>query len=178
MESSKSDRIGRGKQLEAFERAATGGYHIGHLPIYVQEIEGWTFRRCRCGFTLALTGTGVILWLKMTKPATEISDFKSLLRALNSNCWVHPRPEPRKDASTPVQAIAEPTEPLVSKSAVSTPPRQESSNTQHESKPPSKELAAGMPEVEKKLPAIKQRRTYVPESTTRKTRERQKPFGR
>jgi hypothetical protein len=178
MESSKSDRIGRRRELEAFERASTGGYHIGHLPIYVQEIEGWTFRRCRCGFTLALTGTSAILWLKMTKPATEINNFRSLLRALNSNCWVHPRPEPPKDAITPVQAIAETTEALASKSAVSSPPRQESSNTQHESKPPSKELAAGMPGVEKKLPPVKQRRTYVPETTTRRTRERQKPFGR
>ena len=53
MENLKPDRIGRRKQLEAFERAATGGYHIGHRPIYVQEIEGWTFRRCRCGFSLA-----------------------------------------------------------------------------------------------------------------------------
>src|SRR5215469_13404423 len=96
MESPKPEPIGRREELLALEYAATGGYqHFGHLPVYVQEIEGWTFRRCRCGFTLALTGTGAILWLKMTKPATEISDFKSLLRSLNSNCWVHPRPGPR-----------------------------------------------------------------------------------
>ena len=47
MESPKPGRIGRRKQLAAFENAATGGYHIGHLPVYVQEIEGWTFRRFR-----------------------------------------------------------------------------------------------------------------------------------
>src|ERR1700756_3687964 len=33
--------LGRRKQLAAFENAATGSYHIGHLPVYVQEIEGW-----------------------------------------------------------------------------------------------------------------------------------------
>lgn len=128
MESPKPDRIGRRKQLAAFENAATGGYHIGHLPIYVQEIEGWIFRRCRCGFSLALTPSGAILWLKMTKPATEINNFKSLLRALNSNCWVHPRPESLKDAVTPVQTIADigtkTSEPVASKDATSRPPQQ------------------------------------------------------
>ena len=178
MESSKPDRIGRRKQLEAFERAATGGYHIGHLPIYVQEIEGWTFRRCRCGFSLALTPSGAILWLKMTKPAAELNNFKSLLRALNSNCWVHPRPEPPKDAIIPVQAIPETTEAPASKSAASTLPQQASSKNQNESKPRSKDVTAATPRVEKKLPPVRQRRTYVPEATTRRTRERQKPFGR
>jgi hypothetical protein len=40
MESPKPDRIGRRKQLAAFEKAVTGGYDVGHLPVYVQEIEG------------------------------------------------------------------------------------------------------------------------------------------
>lgn len=172
----------------AFENAATGGYHIGHLPIYVQEIEGWIFRRCRCGFSLALTPSGAILWLKMTKPATEINNFKSLLRALNSNCWVHPRPESLKDAVTPVQTIADigtkTSEPVASKDATSRPPQQASSKTQNESKPTSKEVTVGRPGLEKqpaikqqvdKQPPVKHRRTYIPEATTRRTRERQPP---
>jgi hypothetical protein len=74
METPKPERIGRRKQRAALENAVTGGHpHIGHLPVYVQEIEGWTFRRCRCGFTLALTPSGAILWLKITKPANEIN---------------------------------------------------------------------------------------------------------
>jgi hypothetical protein len=185
MESPKPDRIGRRKQLAAFENAATGSYHIGHLPVYVQEIEGWIFRRCRCGFSLAVTPSGAILWLKITKPATEINNFKSLLRALNSNCWLHPRlaaspPEPLKDAGTPVQTIAdigETSEPPASKDAISTPPHRTSSKTQNESKPTSIEVTAGMPRLEKP-PPVKRRRTYVPETTTLRTRERQRPPGR
>jgi hypothetical protein len=192
MESPKPDRIRRRKNRAALEHAVTGGHpHIGHLPVYVQEIEGWTFRRCRCGFTLALTPSGAILWLKTTKPATEINNFKSLLRALYSNCWVHPRPQPLKVAATPVQAIAnigtETSETLASKAAISTPPQQASSKTHNESKPTSKQVMPEMSRLEKappieqrvdKPPPVKQRRTYFPETTTRRTRERQKPFGR
>jgi hypothetical protein len=54
--------IGHRKKYEAFERELIGGHHIGHLPVYVVEIEGWTFRHCRCGFSLALTPGGAI-WL-------------------------------------------------------------------------------------------------------------------
>ena len=43
--------IGHRKKFDAFERDLTGGHHIGHLPVYVIEIEGWMFRRCRCGFS-------------------------------------------------------------------------------------------------------------------------------
>jgi hypothetical protein len=48
-------RISSRKKFDAFEQGITDGHHIGHLPVYVLEIEGWTFRRCRCGFSLALT---------------------------------------------------------------------------------------------------------------------------
>jgi len=87
---------GRRQRLEAFESEITGGRHTGHLAVYVQEIEGWIFRRCRCGFSLALTPNRTIWWLKITKETVEIDSFKSLLRALNSNCWAHPRPAPLK----------------------------------------------------------------------------------
>jgi hypothetical protein len=97
--------IGHRKKFDAFERDLTGGHHIGHLPVYVLEIEGWTFRRCRCGFSLALTPSGAIWWLRTTKDAMEIKSFKSLLRALNSNCWAHPRPEPVKDVVISPPAI-------------------------------------------------------------------------
>jgi hypothetical protein len=190
MDSPKPEQIGRRKQHAALENAVTGGHpHFGHLPVYVQEIEGWTFRRCRCGFTLAITPSGTILWLKITKPAIEIKNFKLLLRALNSNCLVHPRPEPLKVAVAPVQAIADigtkASEPLVSNEATSTPPQQASSKSQNESKPTSKEVTGEMARVEKRPsvkqgmekppPPGKQRRVYVP--ATGRTRERQKPFG-
>jgi hypothetical protein len=200
MESPKPERIGRRKELLALEYAATGGYpHFGHLPVYVQEIEGWTFRRCRFGFTLALTPSGTILWLKITKPAVEIKNFKLLLRALNSNCLVHPRPEPLKVAGTPVEASPDTpveaiadigtkaSEPVVSKKATSTLSQQASSKTQNESKPTSKQATPGMLRLEKpqpieqrvdRPPPVKQRRVYVPDTTTGRTRERQRPFGR
>jgi hypothetical protein len=192
MEATDLDRMGRRKTLDAFERGITGGHHIGHLPVYVQEIEGWTFRRCRCGFTLALTPRGAVLWLKITQPAIEIKNFKLLLRALNSSCLVHPRPEPLKVVVAPIQAIADigtkTSEPLVSNEATSTPPQQALSKSQTESKPTTKEVTAATPRVEKQPPIgqrvdkspppVKQRRTYFPETTTRRTRERQKPFGR
>jgi hypothetical protein len=38
-------RISSRKKFDAFEQGITGGHHIGHLPVYVHEIEGWTFRR-------------------------------------------------------------------------------------------------------------------------------------
>jgi hypothetical protein len=78
--------IAHRQKLEVFEHGLTSGHHIGHLPAYVVEIEGWTFRRCRCGFSLALTSSGAIWWLRTTKEAMEINSFKALLRALNSNC--------------------------------------------------------------------------------------------
>jgi hypothetical protein len=104
---------------------------------------------------------------------------------------VHPRPEPLKVAVTPVEEIADigtkASEPLVSKDAISTPTQQASSKTQNESKSTSKQVMPGMSRLEKappneqrvdKPPPVKQRRTYFPETTTRRARERQKPFGR
>ena len=173
--------IGHRKKFDAFERDITGGHHIGHLPVYVVEIEGWTFRRCRCGFSLALTPSGAIWWLRTTKDAMEIKSFKSLLRALNSNCWAHPRPEPVKDAviSPPAiaQIAAEPPNPPASDPPISTASRPASLETHSKSKAKSNEVPAPMPRVEKPPPA-KQRRTYIPNDTTRTTRTRQNPAGR
>src|SRR5215467_10416439 len=99
--------IAHRKKFDDFERDLTGGHHIGHLPVYVVAIEGWTFRRCRCGFSLALTPGGAIWWLRTTKEAMEIKSFKLLLRALNSNCWAHPRSELLKHAVISPPAVGE-----------------------------------------------------------------------
>jgi hypothetical protein len=179
MDTPNPHQIGHRKKFEAFERDVTGGHHIGHL-VYVLEIEGWTFRRCRCGFSLALTPSGAIWWLRTTKDAMAITNFKSLLRALNSNCWAHPRPEPLKNAviSPPeiAEIAAETREPPASESAISTAPRRAPLKTRSEPKMKSKETAP-MPRVEKP-PPTKQRRTYVPSDTTWTTRARQNPSGR
>jgi hypothetical protein len=174
-------RISGRKKFDAFEQGITDGHHIGHLPVYVLEIEGWTFRRCRCGFSLALTPSGVIWWLRTTKEAMEINSFKSLLRALSSNCWAHPRPKPLPDAviaAPPIAEIAtEPPNPPASDTAISTASRSASLEKQSEPKPKSNQLPAPMPQIEKPLPA-KQWRTYVPNNTARTMRVRQNPPGR
>jgi hypothetical protein len=45
MEAPAPYQIGHCKKFDAFERDLTGGHHIGHLPVYVDELEGWSFRR-------------------------------------------------------------------------------------------------------------------------------------
>ena len=171
--------IGHRKRFDAFERNITGGHHIGHLPVYVHEIEGWTFRRCRCGFSLALTPSGTVWWLRTTKEAVVINSFKALLRALNSNCWAHPRPEPRKNAVIAAPAVteikAETSVPAAAASVISSAPPPASLERQSNSK--AKDNAVPMPRGEKPPPA-KRRQTYVPHDNTRTTRSRPNPSGR
>jgi hypothetical protein len=174
METTELDRMGRRKTLDAFERGITGGHHIGHLPLYVQEIEGWIFRRCRCGFTLALTPNGAILWLKITKPAIEINNFTSLLRALNSDCWRIRGPSHRSMplllqaqlrklrqkqtilALQKTQSVVERDKPQCEI------PRQSKANRK-DSDP--------ILRVEQ-TPPIKRRKTYIPNNATQRTRPR------
>jgi len=169
---------GQRKKFDDFEREITGGHHIGHLPVYVVAIEGWTFRRCRCGFSLALTPGGAIWWLRTTKDSVEIKSFKLLLRALNSNCWAHPRPEALKNAVLSPPAVAEiaaeTPAPPVSESAASTAPRPASLETPGKAKAKDHAVAAPMPPAS---PA-KRQRTYVPGDITRTTRSRPNPTGR
>jgi len=171
--------IAHRKKFDDFERYLTGGHHIGHLPVYVVEIEGWTFRRCRCGFSLALTPGGAIWWLRTTKDSMEIKNFKALLRALNSNCWAHPRPELLKHAvissSAVAEIAAESLAPAAVESASSSAPPPASLEKQTKSN--AKSNAVPVPPVDKPLPA-KRRRTYVPADTTRTTRSRPNPAGR
>jgi hypothetical protein len=178
MEAPPPNWTGHRKKFDAFERELTGGHHIGHLPVYVAAIEGWTFRRCRCGFSLALTPGGAIWWLRTTKDSVELKSFKLLLRALNSNCWAHPRPESLKNAMVSPPAVAdiaaETPAPPVPASATGTVPRPASSET------PGKTKATGHVVPTPMLPAApaKRRRTYVPGNTTRTTRSRPNPIGR
>jgi hypothetical protein len=163
------DRMERRKTLDEFEHGITGGHHIGHLSLYVQEIEGWIFRRCRCGFTLALTPKGAILWLKITKPATEINNFRSLLRALSSDCWAHPRPEPPKDAvmaaGPATETAATRNEPRSSENASGSGTRQASMETPRQSSA-SKDSAPTL-RVDQS-PPLKRRKTYIPSSVTQR----------
>jgi hypothetical protein len=172
--------IGHRKKFEAFEHDLTGGHHIGHLPVYVVELEGWTFRHCRCGFSLALTPSGAIWWLRTTKAAMAITSFNVLLRALNSNCWAHPRPELLTSAviSPPaaiVEIAAETSERPAAENAISSAAPPASLETQTKSNAKSNAMTA--PPTEKP-PPIKRRRTYVPGDTTRTTRSNPNRAGR
>jgi hypothetical protein len=179
MEAPTPHQIGHRKKFDAFEQNLTSGHHIGHLPVYVVEIEGWRFRRCRCGFTIALTSSGAIWWLRTTKEAMALNSFKALLRALNSNCWAHPRPERLKNAVLSVPAVteitAETSAPAAGESVISSSLPPASLETQ--SKLKAKDYAVVVPQAEKPPPA-KQRRTHVPDNTTRTTRRRPDPVGR
>jgi len=161
------------------EQNITGGHHIGHLPVYVLAIEGWTFRRCRCGFSLALTPSGAIWWLRTTKNAMEITSFKLLLRALNSNCWAHPRPEAMKNTVISALAVAEiaaeTSVPAAAERAISSAVPPAPLETQSQSK--AKDNTVVLPRAEKP-PAAKRRRTYVPGDTMRVTRTRPNPTSR
>ena len=173
--------LGHHKKFDAFEQNLTGGHHIGHLPVYVVEIEGWTFRRCRCGFSLALTPSGTVWWLRTTKDAMEIKNFKSLLRALNSNCWAHPRPGPLKKAAISPPAVAqiatETSAAPAAESAISIPSPPALPEVQRKPNVKSSSVPSPAPSVEKPSP-VKRRRTYVPNDATRTTRPRPNPSGR
>ena len=181
MEAPAPHQIGHRKKFEAFEQNLTGGHHIGHLPVYVVEIEGWTFRRCRCGFSLALTPSGTVWWLRTTKDAMEIKNFKSLLRALNSNCWAHPRPELLKNVIISPPAVAhtaaETSAAPAAESAISIPSPPALPEVQRKPNVKSSSVPSPAPSVERPSP-VKRRRTYVPNDATRTMRPRPNPAGR
>jgi len=66
-----------------------GGRHVGHLPLRADTIQGWTFRRCSCGFVLAMSPENRVWWLRATSSAREITSFAGLIVALASNCRYH-----------------------------------------------------------------------------------------
>ena len=96
-------RMQRVLELQARELAVTGGIkQVGHLLLQNDCIDGWIFQRCRCGFTLALTPTGKLWWLRAVMPAIEIASLSELLRALKMFCRFHPR-HPPNNARDPRQ---------------------------------------------------------------------------
>lgn len=100
-------REARRRAIEAREVEATGGIeHVGHLPIQADEIEGWTFRRCRCGFTLALSEAGRVWWLRAANPAVEIPSLGELLKALAKDCRFHLRRKPASEAQASASTAA------------------------------------------------------------------------
>jgi hypothetical protein len=59
----------------------------GHNPDRTDIINGWTFKRCRCGFSLVMTPTGEVWWLRVAEAPNLITDWYELFYALSRNCW-------------------------------------------------------------------------------------------
>jgi hypothetical protein len=59
---------------------------IGHHPGTAESVEGWRFRRCRCGFVLALSETGRVWWVRANSSVVEISSPDVLFAALSTDC--------------------------------------------------------------------------------------------
>jgi len=89
----------RGDLLERVQLALTGtaARQVGHLPSRSDEIDGWTFRKCVCGFQLAMTPKGEVWWLRAIQPAVKLPDWTNLLAALATHCHRFPRPRPVAD---------------------------------------------------------------------------------
>lgn len=85
---------------------------IGHHPGGAETVEGWSFRRCPCGFVLALSQTGRVWWVRAKSSVLEITSLGGLLAALSTSCRVHEiaaRPKlPRKDGVEKPARSAEP----------------------------------------------------------------------
>src|SRR5215469_16117099 len=98
----------RGDLLERVQLALTGtaARQVGHLPSRSDEIDGWTFRKCVCGFQLALTPKGEVWWLRAIQPAVKLPDWTNLLAALTTHCYRFPRLRPVADQEQPQAAVA------------------------------------------------------------------------
>src|SRR5215471_517872 len=121
----------RAHLLERVQLALVGtaARQIGHLPCRSDEIDGWTFRKCPCGFQLAMTPQGEVWWLRAIQPAVKLPDWSNLLAALATHCHRFPRPRPAAErvkpqpVSAPVPAPAvEPEKPQPAVAPASAPP--------------------------------------------------------
>jgi len=63
----------------------------------IEQLQGWTFTHCWCGWTIAEVPSGEVYWLKAKKPALLLPDG-DLDEALHSKChvWDRQRPEKRE----------------------------------------------------------------------------------
>jgi len=112
---------------------------IGHHPGPAGTVEGWWFRRCRCGFVLALSTSGRVWWVRAHSPVLEIRAPELLFAALATECRyyrarapVTPGNPALAESRAPTSAAllkaaaaseARATKPLASKPAVMVKPR-------------------------------------------------------
>ncbi len=122
-------------EREAYEREYLGSDipHVGHCFAFVSFIEGWVFRKCSCGATLALSATGKLYWIRSADAAKELKSFDELLYVLSRNCqahradrngaWLGSSPEEKGQETTPQPPrFPEPNRKDGDHSAATTPP--------------------------------------------------------
>ncbi|MGH9342589.1 MAG: hypothetical protein ACRD19_02325 [Terriglobia bacterium] len=64
-----------------------------HNPSNIGKIDGWEFRRCRCGFMLALPpARNTIYWLRARNPIRRLASKAELAAALETHCRYAPQP--------------------------------------------------------------------------------------
>jgi len=62
-----------------------------HKPDNKGAVEGWEFRRCLCGFTLAVSPRRKVYWLRAKTTIREIRSREELQAALARRCRIHDR---------------------------------------------------------------------------------------
>jgi hypothetical protein len=60
-----------------------------HKPDNRGSIEGWEFRRCPCGFVLAVSPRRKLYWLRAKTPIKEIHSRGELQAALATRCRIY-----------------------------------------------------------------------------------------
>jgi hypothetical protein len=76
---------------------------IGHHPGAAETVEGWSFRRCRCGFVLGLSDRHRTWWIRASSPPVEVTSLTRLFEALATECRYH-RPRAPVTAANPALA--------------------------------------------------------------------------
>jgi hypothetical protein len=60
-----------------------------HKPDNKATVEGWEFRRCRCGFVLALSPRRKLYWVRAKGSIKEIGSREELQAAVDSRCRIY-----------------------------------------------------------------------------------------
>src|SRR5262245_48642480 len=84
---------------------------IGHHPSAAEIVEGWRFRRYRCGFVLGFSEQQRSWWIRANAPAVELTSLRRLCDALategryyRARAQVTPTNAASAESRTPVTA--------------------------------------------------------------------------
>jgi hypothetical protein len=63
-----------------------------HKPENKGSVEGWEFRRCLCGFVLAVSPRRKLYWLRAKTSVKELRSREELEAALATRCRIYDAP--------------------------------------------------------------------------------------